>query len=66
MQFASVMETLGNEALGKIVNIIDETELLVELQSRRRGKRPHTSILNIINNVGMYTGPASSIRACRG
>lgn len=49
------METLGNEALGKIVNIIDETELLVELQSRRRVKRPQTSILNVLNNVGMYT-----------
>lgn len=59
MLFASIMETLGNEALGKIINIVDEAKMLVELESGRGGKRPQTSILNILNTarVGMYTGP---------
>lgn len=54
------METLGNEALGKIMNIVDEAKLLVELESRRGAKRPQTSILNVLNNarVGMFVGPA--------
>lgn len=57
--FASIMETLGNEALGKIINIVDEVKMLVELESGRGGKRPQTSILNILNTarVGTYTGP---------
>lgn len=45
VQFASIMETLGNEALGKIMNIVDEVKLLVELESRRGGKKPQTSVL---------------------
>ncbi len=58
--FASIMETLGNEALGKIVNIVDEAKLLVELESRKGIKRPQTSVLKVLNKacVGMYTGPA--------
>ena len=54
------METLGNEALGKIVNIVDEAKLRVELQAGRGGKRPQTSILSVLNKarVGTYTGPA--------
>lgn len=54
------METLGNEALGKIMNIVDEAKLLVELEPGRGGKRPQTSVLNVLNNarVGTYGGPA--------
>lgn len=60
MLFASIMETLGNEALGKIMNIVDEAKLLVELESGRSSKRPQTSVLNILNKaqVGTYGGPA--------
>lgn len=60
VQFASVMETLGNEALGKIMNIVDEAKLLVQPESMRGNTRPQTSVLNILNNarVGTYTGPA--------
>lgn len=56
--FASIMEILGNEALGKIMNIVDEAKLLVGLESGRGGKRPQTSVLNILNKarVGTYTG----------
>lgn len=46
VQFAAVMETLGNEALGKMMNIVDEVELL-ESQSRR----PQTSFLNVLRNA---------------
>ncbi|KAI3365033.1 hypothetical protein L3Q82_010086 [Scortum barcoo] len=49
--FASIMETLGNEALGKIMNIVDEAKLLVDLESGRGVKRPQTSILNILNKA---------------
>lgn len=64
VQFASVMETLGNEALGKIMNIVDEARLLVQSESMRGTTRPQTSVLNILNNarVGRYTGPAPSIK----
>lgn len=49
------METLGNEALGKIMNVVDESRQQVELDSRRGSGRPQTSVLNILNskNVGM-------------
>lgn len=60
------METLGNEALGKILNIVDEAKLLVELESRRGGKRPQTSFLNILNNkrVGRYAGAIPHLQEC--
>lgn len=53
VQFAAVMETLGNEALGKMMNIVDEAELVEELESQSR--RPQTSFLNVLRNahVGM-------------
>lgn len=53
MQFAAIMETLGNEALGKMMNVVDEAELLVELESPSR--RAQTSFLNVLRNahVGM-------------
>lgn len=47
MQFAAIMETLGNEALGKMMNIVDEAEL--ESESRR----PQTSFLNILRNASI-------------
>lgn len=49
------METLGNEALGKIMNVVDESRQQVELDSRRGSGRPQTSVLNILSskNVGM-------------
>lgn len=58
VQFASIMETLGNEALGKIMNVVDEVRLQVELESRKGCRRAQTSVLNILNskNVGTYTG----------
>lgn len=49
------METLGNEALGRMMNIVDEAEPLVELESWKEGQRPQTSILNILNNTGVGT-----------
>lgn len=54
------METLGNEALGKIMNIVGEAKLPVELDAGRSCKRPQISILNILQDtqVGTYTGPA--------
>nr|XP_040049254.1 zinc finger protein 37-like isoform X3 [Gasterosteus aculeatus aculeatus] len=51
VQFASVMETLGNEALGKIMNVVDEAELSPEPPSGRGGRRPQTSVLNILNGA---------------
>ncbi|KAM8837112.1 uncharacterized protein AB9W97_002469 isoform 2-T2 [Spinachia spinachia] len=60
VQFATVMETLGNEALGKIMNVVDEAKLSLEPPLGRGGKRPWTSVLNILNasHVGTYAGPA--------
>lgn len=49
------METLGNEALGKMMNIVDEAEPLVELESWKGGQRPETNILNILNSTGVGT-----------
>lgn len=48
------METLGNEALGKIMNAVDESRQQVELDSRGGG-RPQAGVLNILSskNVGM-------------
>ena len=57
--FASIMETLGNEALGKILNIVDEAELV----SGRSGKRPQTSVLNILNNAQVGTWPSPLLTA---
>ncbi|KAF1373442.1 hypothetical protein PFLUV_G00238900 [Perca fluviatilis] len=53
VQFAAVMETLGNEALGKIMNVVEEAKLLLEPETtkRRGSKRPQTSILYILNNT---------------
>lgn len=53
--FAAVMETLGNEALGKILNIVDEAQLLGQLESRRGGKRPQTSVLNVLSSARVGT-----------
>lgn len=55
VQFASIMETLGNEALGKIMNVVDGSRQQVELDSRSGSGRPQTSVLNILSskNVGM-------------
>lgn len=55
-QFASVMEVLGNEALGKIIKLVDETKFLLDLEcktfSGKRAKRPG-SILNILSVGGL-------------
>uniref|UniRef100_A0A1A8SDF5 C2H2-type domain-containing protein n=1 Tax=Nothobranchius rachovii TaxID=451742 RepID=A0A1A8SDF5_9TELE len=53
VQFASIMETLGNEALGKILNIVDDVRLAVELHVGRNSKRPQTSVLNILSNANV-------------
>lgn len=45
------METLGNEALGKIMNIIDEAELQGALHFAKSGNNPQTSILTILNKT---------------
>lgn len=67
MLFASIMETLGNEALGKIMNIVDEAKLLVELESGKGSKRPQTSVLNVLSTarVGTYAGPPPASRVHR-
>ncbi|KAK5880669.1 hypothetical protein CesoFtcFv8_021554 [Champsocephalus esox] len=44
VQFASLMETLGNEALGKILNIVEEAELKGE------ENRSETSFIHILNH----------------
>lgn len=49
------METLGNEALGKILNIIDGAKLVVELQVARSSKMPQTSALNVLHNANVGT-----------
>uniref|UniRef100_A0A8C2FHM5 Post-GPI attachment to proteins factor 3 n=1 Tax=Cyprinus carpio TaxID=7962 RepID=A0A8C2FHM5_CYPCA len=68
-QFASVMEVLGNEALGKIIKLVDETKFLLDLEcktfSGKRAKRPG-SILNILSVGGLeeehsYDGSARSL-----
>lgn len=48
------METLGNEALGKIVNIVDEAQLQVEPDGGG-AKRPQTGILNVLNSARVGT-----------
>lgn len=50
------METLGNEALGKILNLVDEAGLLAELHVGRGTRRPQTSVLNVLSNahIGTY------------
>ncbi|XP_046888101.1 zinc finger protein OZF isoform X3 [Hypomesus transpacificus] len=57
--FASVMETLGNEALGKIMKIVDDTKFLMDFEQksfkavRGRKSKPQASILNILSEGGM-------------
>ncbi|XP_056626612.1 zinc finger protein 836-like [Triplophysa dalaica] len=55
-QFASVMEILGNEALGKIIKLVDETRFLLGLEcktfSGKRAKRPGC-VLNILSAGGL-------------
>ncbi|KAL6474847.1 hypothetical protein MHYP_G00158870 [Metynnis hypsauchen] len=55
-KFASVMEVLGNEALGKIIKLVDETKFLLDLEcktfSGKRAKQPG-SILNILSVGGL-------------
>uniref|UniRef100_A0A8C7ILL0 Zinc finger protein 501 n=1 Tax=Oncorhynchus kisutch TaxID=8019 RepID=A0A8C7ILL0_ONCKI len=57
--FATIMEVLGNEALGKIMKIVDETKFLMDFESKsfkgHRGKKakPQASILNILSVGGM-------------
>ncbi|KAF4084565.1 hypothetical protein AMELA_G00107550 [Ameiurus melas] len=54
-QFVSFMEVLGNEALGKIIKLVDENKFLLDLEcktfSGKRAKRPG-SILNILSAGG--------------
>lgn len=45
------METLGNEALGKILNLLDEVGLTVEPPSGRGTRRLQTSMLNVLSNA---------------
>lgn len=49
------MEVLGNEALGKIIKLVDENKFLLDLEcktfSGKRAKRPG-SILNILSAGG--------------
>lgn len=59
------METLGNEALGKIMNIVHDTRFLMDFEQKAarssRGRRkPQTSVLNILSDarVGVYRGSA--------
>ncbi|KAG7277121.1 hypothetical protein CRUP_024949, partial [Coryphaenoides rupestris] len=57
-RFASIMETLGNEALGKIMKIVDDTKFLMEFEQRsfktsRGRKSPRTSVLNILSDGGV-------------
>lgn len=52
------METLGNEALGKIMKIVDDTKFLMEFEQRsfktsRGRKSPRTSVLNILSDGGV-------------
>lgn len=49
------METLGNEALGKILNIIDGARLEVELQFARSSRIPQTSALNVLHKANVGT-----------
>ncbi|KAF7693724.1 hypothetical protein HF521_007477 [Silurus meridionalis] len=54
-QFALVMEVLGNEALGKIIRLVEDKKFLLDLEcktfSGKRAKRPG-SILNILSAEG--------------
>lgn len=56
MLFASIMETLGNEALGKILNLLDEVGLTAEPPLGRGARRLQTSVLNVLSNahIGKY------------
>ena len=56
------METLGNEAMGKIMKIVEDTKFLMEFEQRsfktsRGRKRPQMSVLNILSDggVGMHS-----------
>ena len=56
------METLGNEALGKIMKIVDDTKFLMDFEQksfkavRGRKSKPQASILNILSEGGMGKG----------
>ncbi|XP_029954677.1 zinc finger protein 224-like [Salarias fasciatus] len=61
--FASVMEILGNEALGKILNIVDEVQPLLLCEAPRSVKQPQTSVLNILNNTRVDLEHSYGVRA---
>ncbi|XP_020316546.1 zinc finger protein OZF isoform X1 [Oncorhynchus kisutch] len=57
--FATLMEVLGSEALGKIIKIMDDTKFLMDFESKtfkehgRKKAKPQASILNILSVGGM-------------
>ncbi|CAB1338055.1 unnamed protein product [Coregonus sp. 'balchen'] len=55
--FATLMEVLGNEALGKIIKIVDDTTFLMDFESFKghggKKAKPQASILNILSVGGM-------------
>lgn len=52
MPFAAIMETLGDEALGKMMNIVDEAELP---EPEAPSRRAPSSFLHVLRtaHVGM-------------
>ncbi|MEQ2281177.1 hypothetical protein AMECASPLE_027674, partial [Ameca splendens] len=57
VRFASIMETLGNEALGKILNIMDEARLVVQVG---RGSKKHQT--NILNHTALEQEHSYGVR----
>lgn len=55
------METLGNEALGRILNIMDEARLVAQVG--HVCKKPQTSVLNVLSHtsVGMNTQAPNNV-----
>lgn len=68
-QFASIMEVLGNEALGKIIKLVDETKFLLDMECKTfQGKKakPPGCFLNILSVGGMGKDISSCSSSERG
>lgn len=56
--FASVMESLGNEALWKIIHILEEARLLKPRKGLKKKKKKKKTRARHNTQIGTYTGHA--------
>ncbi|PWA21787.1 hypothetical protein CCH79_00018872 [Gambusia affinis] len=60
VRFTSIMETLGNEALGRILNIMDEARLVAQVG--HVCKKPQTSVLNVLSHTSVELEHSYGVR----